>query len=178
MQVTVSGVAINDVDVLPCNSFDIDLDGDVDLIDFAEFADQYLTANSESDFDFNGTVELPDFSMFAAHYVHGSSPTTQGETVELLVARLFKFGPMYPNPFSDRATISYAIPTARPVRLTVHDVRGRLVRTVVDRAQTAGSHDAHWDGRDDRGASVASGFYYVRFESNGDVRTSPIVLLR
>jgi flagellar hook assembly protein FlgD len=60
----------------------------------------------------------------------------------------------------------------------VHDVRGRLVRTVVDRAQAAGSHDAHWDGRDDRGAEAASGFYYVRFESNGQVRTSPIVLLR
>jgi len=178
VQVTVGGVSINDMDILACNSFDIDLDGDVDLMDFAEFADQYLTSNPESDFDFNGTVELTDFAMFAEHYAHGMSPTTNGETVELLVARLFRFGPMYPNPFSDRATISYAIPTARQVKLTVHDVRGRLVRTVVDRAQTAGSHDAHWDGRDDHGAPAASGFYYVRFESNGEVRTSPIVLLK
>jgi C1A family cysteine protease len=178
VRVTVSGVAINDVDLLACNSFDIDLDGDVDLSDFAEFAHQYLTANPESDFDFNGIVDLTDFTAFAAHYLHGFGAFTEGETVELLVARLFKFGPLYPNPFSERATISYAVPTARRVRLTVHDVRGRLVRTVVDRAQAAGSHDAHWDGRDDRGAEAASGFYYVRFESNGQVRTSPIVLLR
>ncbi len=178
VEVTVSGVAINDLDVLPCNSFDLDIDGDVDLPDFADFAQDYLTTSPRSDFDFNGTVELPDFSMFAAHYLHGVGATTEGETVELLVARLFKFGPMYPNPFSDQATISYNIPTARHVRLTVHDVRGRLVRTIVDMAQNAGGHEAHWDGRDDRGSAAASGFYYVRFESNGQVRTSPIVLVR
>jgi C1A family cysteine protease len=178
VEVTVSGVPINDLDVLACNSYDIDLDGDVDLTDFAEFAQQYLTANAESDFDWNGTVDLPDFSMFAGHYLHGSGATTEGETVELLVARLFRFGPMYPNPFSERATISYALPAARQVRLTVHDVQGRLIRTVVDRSESAGTHNAHWDGRDDRGAEVASGFYYVRFESNGQVRTSPIVLLK
>ena len=101
-----------------------------------------------------------------------SAPTT------CLAAKLFRFGPVYPNPFSDRATIAYSIPTARHVRLTVHDVRGRLVRTVVDHAVAAGSHAAHWDGRDDFGTKVASGYYYVRYESSGQVSTSPVVLLK
>ena len=60
----------------------------------------------------------------------------------------------------------------------MHDVRGRLVRTVTDRAQAAGAHAAHWDGRDDHGSEAASGFYYIRFESSGQVSTSPVVLLK
>ena len=178
IEVTVSGVPINDMDLLGCNSYDLDLDGDVDLPDFGMFAGDFGGTLERSDYDWNGDVGLPDFGMFASHYGHGTGPTLGDEPVELLVARLFRFGPMYPNPFSDRATISYAIPTARHVRLTVHDVRGRLVRTITDRTQAVGTHDAHWDGRDDHGAAVASGFYYVRFESGGSVRTSPIVLLK
>ncbi len=175
---TVSGTPINDLDVLACNSYDIDLDGNVDLPDFTWFAEDFGTNDLASDFDWDGDVSLADFSMFADHFGHGFAPTLGNEPVELLAARLFRFGPMYPNPFSERATISYTIPTARHVSLTVHDVRGRLVRTVTDGAQSAGAHNAHWDGRDDYGAAVASGFYYVRFESNGEVRTSPIVLLK
>ena len=176
--VTVSGVAINDLDLLACNSFDIDLDGAVDAADFAMFAQQYITSSQQSDFDYSGMVDAPDFAMFAEHYLHGVNPTTNGETLELLAARLFKFGPVYPNPFRDRATISFSIPTARHVRLTVHDVRGRLVRIVTDRAEAAGSHAAVWDGRDDHGAEVASGYYYVRYESSGQVSTSPVILLK
>jgi C1A family cysteine protease len=175
---TVSGTPINDMDILEANSFDIDVDGDVDLSDFTLFASDYQTAAARSDFDWSGLVTLSDFSKFASHYLHGLGPTTFGETVEFLAAKLFRFGPMYPNPFSERATISYSIPTPRRVKITVHDVQGRLVRTVVDGHQAPGTHDAYWDGRDDRGADTASGFYYVRFESNGEVRTSPIVLLR
>lgn len=175
---TVSGTPINDLDLLACNSYDLDLDGDVDLPDFCMFADDFSTNDLVSDFDWDGDVGLSDFSMFAAHFGHGIAPTLGNEPVEFLAARLFRFGPMYPNPFSDRATIFYALPTARHVSLTVHDVRGRLVRTITNGARSAGSHENHWDGRDDRGAAVASGFYYVRFESNGEVRTSPIVLLK
>ncbi len=178
ISVTVSGTPINDLDFLPCNSFDIDLDGAVDGVDFAMFSHQYLTANQQSDFDYSGTVDGPDFAMFADHYLHGISPTTNGETLELLAARLFRFGPVYPNPFSDRATISYSIPTARQVRLTVHDVRGRLVRTITDQVHTAGTHAANWNGRDDYGSEVASGFYYVRFESCGQVSSCPVILVK
>lgn len=178
VRVTVSGTPINDLDLLSCNSYDMDLDGAVDAVDFGVFAAQYLTPNQQSDFDWSGTVDALDFALFADHYLHGLNPKSDGETIEFLAARLFRFGPLYPNPFTDRTTISYSIPTVRHIRLTVHDVRGRLVRTITDRTEGAGTHDAYWTGRDDSGAEVASGFYYVRFESGDQVRTSPIILLK
>jgi len=75
----------------------------------------------------------------------------------------------YPNPFSSRSslisgrgtvtTIAYELLVTTDVRLTVFDLRGRKVRTLVNTQQTAGSHKEFWDGRDDDGRIVASGVY-------------------
>ena len=83
----------------------------------------------------------------------------------------------WPNPFNPRVTIECAI--ARPGRLTVKvfDVRGRLVRTVldehVDQATTLS-----WDGRDDRGGQVASGTYFYEARMHGEVQVGRMLLVK
>jgi beta propeller repeat protein len=89
----------------------------------------------------------------------------------------FALQPSHPNPFNPRTTVSYSVPVPGAVELRVYDVRGSLVRTLVDEAVAAGLHAVTWDGRDDRGASVGSGVYFVRLSSRGDVRTQRVVLL-
>ena len=56
--------------------------------------------------------------------------------------------PAFPNPFNPRTTIPYSIPAPGSVRLTVHDLGGCLVDTLVDELQAAGAHTWVWDGRD------------------------------
>jgi len=70
-----------------------------------------------------------------------------------------------PNPFNPQTMIRWTLPLDADVTLRVYDVRGRLVRTLVDERQTAGARAATWDGRDDRGASVASGAYVYRLQA-------------
>ena len=82
-----------------------------------------------------------------------------------------------PNPFSSRTTIAMDLPRATAYRLTVFDVRGRLVREVVDRAGP-GRAILRWDGSDRSGAPMASGIYFYRFESEGFSQTRRMVLLR
>ena len=69
----------------------------------------------------------------------------------------------YPNPFNPSTTISFEIPTIdgekQSVALTIYDVRGRQVRTLIDKDLQPGSHTIAWDGRDDRGSKVPSGIY-------------------
>ena len=80
-----------------------------------------------------------------------------------------------PNPFNPQTTIRYRLPETGPAsgaeaepprpdraRLEVFDLRGRLVRRLVDRVLGAGDHQVVWDGRDDRGGAVASGVYLYR----------------
>lgn len=82
-----------------------------------------------------------------------------------------------PNPFNPRTQLRYHLDQAGPVRLTVHDVRGRLVAVLADGPRAAGEHLTYWDGRDLGGARVASGVYHVRLVAGDDVEARKITLV-
>jgi hypothetical protein len=83
-----------------------------------------------------------------------------------------------PNPFSDATRLEYTLPAASRVQLRVYDVRGALVRTLVDGHHDAGVHSAFWDGRDERGRRLASGVYFYRISAAGHTTTRKMVLAR
>ena len=83
-----------------------------------------------------------------------------------------------PNPFNPTTTISYAVPIPGRVTLRVYDVRGAVVRTLVDGRKPAGEWSATWDGRDDSGRPSASGVYFVRLQAGGEVKHTRITLLK
>ena len=83
-----------------------------------------------------------------------------------------------PNPFNPSATISFDVASPARVVLRVFDVRGASVRTLLDRDLPAGRHDVRWDGRDEHGRAVASGVYFVRYESAGVRATRRALLLK
>ena len=101
--------------------------------------------------------------------------TAVGGTPAVPVARLMQNAP---NPFNPSTVIAYEVGQAGRVRLHVFDVSGRLVRALVDGNQTAGSHFARWDGRDDQGDAVASGRYYYRLRVADKVLTKDMTLLK
>ena len=94
----------------------------------------------------------------------------------------------YPNPFNPSTTIRYAIPVFEgdkedsqavvPVRLTLYDLRGRLIKTLVDREQEPGTYAVHWDGRDELDRTVGSGIYLYRLEAGDRVMTRKMTILR
>jgi hypothetical protein len=83
-----------------------------------------------------------------------------------------------PNPFRAETTIEYALPRATDVRLVIYDVRGRVVRTLVDGAQSAGLQRTSWDGRDESGIMAAAGTYVYRLEADGQMLTRKLSVLR
>lgn len=86
-----------------------------------------------------------------------------------------------PNPFNPSTQVRFAIPAgvgAVPVALRVHDITGRLVRTLVNAPQTSGFHDVVWNGTDDHGAPVATGIYFVRIRAGDWLAGRKIVLVK
>ena len=80
-----------------------------------------------------------------------------------------------PNPFRDSARIGFALPRATAIDLTIHDVAGRRVRSVMSGTLGAGRHFASWSGRDDRGRLTAPGVYFLRLSGDGRSETRKIV---
>ncbi|WP_143537472.1 T9SS type A sorting domain-containing protein, partial [Rubrivirga sp. SAORIC476] len=78
-----------------------------------------------------------------------------------------------PNPSTGAARVSFALPEAGPARVTVYDVRGRSVATLVDGPLSAGRHEATLDS-----GSLAAGVYVVRLEAAGAVVTRQAVVVR
>ncbi|HET6349647.1 MAG TPA: FlgD immunoglobulin-like domain containing protein [Candidatus Krumholzibacteria bacterium] len=84
----------------------------------------------------------------------------------------------HPNPFNPETTIEYDLPSTGQVRLVILDASGRVVRTLVNVAQTAGSRSVVWNGRDDAGNAVSSGVYFYVLDAGKERLTRKLVLLK
>jgi hypothetical protein len=84
----------------------------------------------------------------------------------------------WPNPFNPRTTIAWDLPVAGPVRVAVHDPRGRLVAVLLDAVQPAGPGSVIWNGRGDEGRIMPAGIYAVRVESSAGQAGIKLTLLK
>jgi hypothetical protein len=132
-----------------------------------------------------GETILLRFRLFSDGYVEGwgwafDNIVVEGSAIsaanDLPVALVLDQN--HPNPFNPLTTISFSLPRDDKVRLKIFDVRGQLVRTLADGPQTAGSHSVVWNGRDDRGAEVASGTYLYRLETSESTVGRKMLLLK
>jgi len=91
----------------------------------------------------------------------------------------FALGGAYPNPFNPSTTIRFAVPAVGgDVRLSVFDMRGRLVRTLLHGHSDGGLHTAVWNGEDRNGRRVASGTYFYRLDAPGFTSTRKLVMVK
>lgn len=93
----------------------------------------------------------------------------------------FYLGQNFPNPFNPSTTIQFQLtePSAGPVELSVFNLLGGHVRTLVQRSfMPAGMHVAKWDALDDRGQAVASGVYFYRLQTRAGTESREMTLLR
>ncbi len=84
----------------------------------------------------------------------------------------------YPNPFNPTTTINYQIHEGGPVRMVIYDIKGHLIRTLVEGQHAPGAYTTTWSGEDDLGNEVASGTYMYRLEMGELVKTRKLTLLR
>jgi len=84
----------------------------------------------------------------------------------------------WPNPFNPNTNIKYSIPSHSEVLVSIHDLKGRHIRTLVAEAQSAGSYQVMWDGRDDNSQGMASGVYFCRVKAGDEVRRMKLALLK
>jgi hypothetical protein len=90
---------------------------------------------------------------------------------------VLRLAPAAPNPSRGNVSFGFAIPTSVPLRLTVYDLRGRLVKTLADEPAFAGRGSRAWNGTDAHGARVPPGVYFVELRAGNDVARARFVRL-
>jgi C1A family cysteine protease len=100
-----------------------------------------------------------------------------GESDETLPDK-FELNQNYPNPFNPSTTITYSLAAASRVTITVYNLRGQKVTTLVDRMQPAGDYIVSWNGTDASGNPVASGLYLYRLWTGTGTEVRKMLLVK
>ena len=104
--------------------------------------------------------------------------TTDIGDLEILRPVSFVLEQNYPNPFNPSTTIEFTLPVSSRVTLTVYNLLGEVVIKLLDDVLPTGRQNVIWDGKDGKGASVASGIYWYRLEAADYQATRKMILLK
>ncbi|MCK5149061.1 T9SS type A sorting domain-containing protein [bacterium] len=96
-------------------------------------------------------------------------PDSPGETI---------LEPPFPNPFNPETKIQYQLSKAGSVEIVVYNLMGRHVKTLINRHQSAGSHNIYWHGRDEAGNHSSTGTYVIVLKTLEGKRTQKVVMMR
>ena len=129
-------------------------------IEYERLTEEFLPAEARSYLD-----DAPARGEKATYRLTWLTPDGEqiaGHTSVAVVAMRTAMGQNFPNPFNPVTTIPFDIGGRTHVRLTIYNIAGQLVRTLVDETLDADSYAVEWDGRDESGAAVASGVYFYK----------------
>ncbi len=85
---------------------------------------------------------------------------------------------LHPNPFSEYVQINYSLPKPSHLSLTIYDVSGRLVKTLIDETQQKGDYAVKWFGRNEAGKSLPNGVYFYQLNIDDAIATGKMLLVR
>lgn len=109
-----------------------------------------------------------------------ASDTAQvkGEGLEIAIPEAFALRQNYPNPFNPTTNIQFELPVASYVSLRVYDLLGQEIRMLVQGERSAGFHTVPWDGRNESGQTVPSGFYIYKIIASDFIHAQKMLLVR
>lgn len=105
-----------------------------------------------------------------------SEPTSTSDLISIPV--VLTMDQNFPNPFNPNTSISFSLPKTQAVKLNVYNLKGQLVKKLLDADLPAGKTMISWDGTDDNGNTVSSGIYSYRLQSGGEHITRKMMLMK
>ncbi len=110
---------------------------------------------------------------------HGDPHAPSAVDKILPLATKFKLDQNYPNPFNPTTTIRFSVPHAENVSLQIYDMRGALIKTLVNHeVYQQGTYEVRWDGKDNLGVKVASGIYFAKMAAGKFMQTRKMSLVK
>jgi hypothetical protein len=103
---------------------------------------------------------------------------TSVQPVSEVVPGQFTLGQNYPNPFNPSTVIEYNVPVRSNVEITIFNILGQKVATIINDVHDAGTHRATWNGKDSFGKTVASGIYFYQMNAGSFEQVKKMMLMK
>jgi PKD repeat protein len=154
----------------------------------------------EWDFDNDGTIDSyelePEYTYLDTGYysvkliIHDQDGTdeflredfihvTNGSGVDNHELEIRNYKLMnHPNPFNPVTTISFSIPENKKVDLSLYNIKGQKVKTLIAEELSAGSHIVNWNGKDNNNKQVASGIYFYKLKAGNYHKVKKMILIK
>ena len=114
---------------------------------------------------------IDDFSIHS----EGGSVSNEDPSVPAILTELKG---NFPNPFNPETTIRYSVSEKNPVRIDIYNVKGQVVRTLVNEEKASGNHSVVWNGKDNSGRSVGSGVYFYKMKAGKFSSSKKMILMK
>jgi hypothetical protein len=135
-----------------------------------------LTDYMESDIYLGIHCVSDDAFMFLVDDVMVRSATPVDDVIIPVVATELQGN--YPNPFNPETTIRYSVKETVPVTIEIYNLKGQLVRTLVNEVKTAGNYSVIWNGRDSHNQPVSSGVYFYKMNAGKYSSTKKMIMMK
>ncbi|RLC51596.1 MAG: hypothetical protein DRH79_05980 [Candidatus Cloacimonadota bacterium] len=173
----------------------LELSWDMPTINDLDHFNIYLSIESGAFELFNETVGTAFYYPYVINESHAFYITTvsqQGmesepsEIVEWMIVDsenlptplVTKLNGNYPNPFNPSTNIAYSIKESGKVTLQVYNIRGQLIKTLIDEVNEPGEHAVTWNGKNIANKSVASGIYFYKLKTDDFQQTKKMIMLK
>ncbi|MCK9211171.1 MAG: T9SS type A sorting domain-containing protein, partial [Ignavibacteriaceae bacterium] len=159
------------------NDYEIYINGELDA--FTSFSGLMLTTSIDlmigqvlpgnTQYNFKGVLDDIRIYNYALPYSSIQSlydfVTDVKDEQEIKPPKNFGLRQNYPNPFNNQTSIEYQLSTQSRVKLEIFNVMGQKIKTLMNEEKLPGYYNISWDGKNDSGASVNSGIYFIKFSS-------------
>jgi hypothetical protein len=119
-----------------------------------------------------------DSTLIGEVFIFTSAPTSVEEQGKGVQANKFILNQNYPNPFNAETVIEYVLPENSQVKLSIYNILGQHIKTLMDGFRQAGSNKVIWDGKDQAGRELSSGVYFYRLKTESFINMKKMLLLR
>lgn len=141
--------------------------------------------------DTQHTIVLHEDNIYSyrvkAIYQNDSSNLSNEVTVEYMtgtdneindVSLVTRLHGNYPNPFNPTTNIAYSIAKPSNVKLKIYNLKGQLVKSLLNEYKAVGNHKTVWNGKNNQNKPVSSGIYFIRIETDNYTKTSKAILMK
>lgn len=127
----------------------------------------------------DGQYPVGDLNWFPAKKAEWEDDQTAiDEPTYVNTPHSFKLSQNYPNPFNPTTTIAFSLLNGGNVKLSIYNILGQKVRTLVDTKMIKGNYSSVWNGLDDSGNILPSGIYYYTLETESQSATKKMILMK